>query len=313
MSRSAPPKDATSVITQEFFVDTPCSLSIDVPGAVTHLRPGSASDRAEVHLSVSGCSANDAEQLFDRLELDARQAKGTVQVVSDLTRTDTEWWRWIRTFDGTLHVEVTCPSRVEADLTVPGGELDIADLAGEFTLSVMGTPCRLVNLEGQLNLRGESSDVTLDNCTGTDILARVSVGSLTLTDVTAETLTLRSVAAPVSVTNCEGTTTITTRSAPVTIDGLEGSCTVNSQGGSVRYNGCPTAETDLEVVGAPLTTLLPLSCDADLTMTGSAMTLDEAFPFEGERSDQKIAGVLNEGGPSLRLSATGGSVECQSS
>lgn len=313
MSQSAPPKDATSVITQEFFVDAPCPLSIDVPGAVTHLRPGSASDRAEVQLSVSGCSPEDAEQLFDRLQLDARQAKGTVQVVSDLTRTDTEWWRWIRTFDGTLHVEVTCPSRVEADLTIPGGELDIADLAGEFSLSVMGTPCRLVNLEGDLTLRGESSDVTLENCTGTDILARVAVGSLTLTDVAAETLTLRSVAAPVSVTNCEGETTITTRSAPVTIDGLEGSCTVNSRGGSVRYEGCPTAETTLEAVGAPLTTLLPLSCDADLTMTGATMTLDEAFSFEGERTDKEIAGILNKGGPPLRLSSTGGLVECRPS
>jgi hypothetical protein len=297
---------------QEFFVDAPCPLSIDVPGAVTKIRPGASDDRAEVELSVAGCSASDAEQLFDRLDLDARQVKGTIQVTSDLDRTTTEWWRWIRTFDGTLHVDVRCPSPVEADLTVPGGEIDMADLDGEFNLSVMGSPCHLVGLDGDIHLRGESSDVTLEDCSGTDILARVAVGSLTLTDVTAETLTLRSVAAPVSVTDCEGTTTITTRSAPVTVKGLEGPCTANSRGGPLHYEGCPTAETDLEVVGAPLTALLPPSCDAALTMTGPALTLDEAFSFEGERADEKIAGVLNDGGTALRLSGTGGTVECQS-
>lgn len=313
MSRSAPPQDTTSVITQEFFVDTPCPLSIDVPGAVTTIRPGPDADRAEVTLSVVGCSSDDAEQLLDRLELDARQVKGTVQVTSDLTRTDTEWWRWVRTFDGTLHVEVTCPSRVDADLTIPGGELDMANLEGEFSLSVMGAPCRLADLKGELHLRGESSDVSIEQFTGDDLHARVAVGSLSLTDVTADSLTLRSVAAPVSVTDCTGTTTITTRSAPVTIEGLDGACTVNSRGGSLQYDGCPTAETDLAIVGAPLTVLLPSDCDADLTMTGTTMTLDEAFSFEGERTAEEIAGVLNEGGPSLRLSATGGSVECRAS
>jgi len=186
MSQSAPPQDATSVITQEFFVDPPCPLAVNVPGAVTTIRPGSDSDRAEVTVSVVGCSSADAEQLFDRLELDARQVKGTIRITSDLTRTDTEWWRWLRTFDGTLHVEVTCPSPVEADLTIPGGEIDIADLKGTFTLSLMGTPCRLDNLEGDLSLRGESSDVSIEQFTGDELTARVAVGSLSLTDVTAD-------------------------------------------------------------------------------------------------------------------------------
>ena len=313
MSRSAPPQDATSVITQEFFVDAPCPLSINVPGAVTTIRPGSTSDRTEVTLSVVGCSPDEAEQLLDRLELDARQVKGTIQVTSDLTRTDTEWWRWLRTFDGTLHVEVTCPSRVEADLTIAGGELEVADLEGTFTLSLMGASCRLANLEGALTLRGESSDVSIEQFTGDELTARVAVGALTLDQVSAETLTLRSVAAPISLTDCQGTTSLTTRSTPVTIEGLEGACTVNSQGGSLRYEGCPTADTDLEVVGAPLTVLLPASCDADLTMTGRTMTLDDTFAFEGDRKEGEITGALNEGGPALRLSATGDTVECQSS
>ena len=313
MPRSAPPQDATSVITQEFFVDAPCPLSIDVPGAVTQIRPGSTDVPVTVELSVAGCSADEAEQLFDRLELDARQVKGTVQVTSDLAHTETEWWRWIRTFEGTLHVDVHCPSHVEADLKIPGGEIDIADLEGRFDLSVMGASCRLVNLEGSLTLRGESSDVSIEGFTGDDLQARVAVGRLSLTDVTADTLTLRSVAAPVSVTNGKGTTTITTRSTPVTVEELDGACTVNSRGGSLQYDGCPTAETELDVVGGPLTVLLPLSCDADLTMTGPTMTLDEAFSFEGERTDEEISGVLNDGGPPLRLSGTGGPVECQSS
>ncbi|PSQ95808.1 MAG: hypothetical protein BRD55_09270 [Bacteroidetes bacterium SW_9_63_38] len=311
MSRSAPSQDATSVITQEFFVDAPCPLSVNVPGAVTTLRPGTAANQAEVALSVSGCSADEAERLFDRLALDIRQVKGTIQITSDLPRADMEWWRWIRTFDGTLHLDVQCPPRVEVDLTIPGGELDIADLTGDFSLSVMGTPCRLANLEGTLTLRAESSDVTIDQYDGDDLTVSVAVGRLTLNQITADPLTLRSVTAPVSVTDCGGPATITTRSAPVTLSDHSGPCTVNNRGGSLRYEGCPTDETDLEVVGGPLTALLPVACNADLTMTGSTMCLDEAFSFDGKRSDEAIIGMLNDGGPALRLDATGGSVECQ--
>lgn len=312
MSRSAPPQDATSVITQEFFVEAPCPLSVDVPGAITQIRPHSATDRAEVTLSVSGCSSEEAERLFDRLKLDARQVKGTVQVTSDRTQTDAEWWRWIRTFEGTLHVDVRCPSPVEADLTVPGGEIDVADLEGQFDLSVMGSPCRLTNLEGRLSIRAESSEVSIDQFVGDELLVRVAVGSLTLNQATADTVTLRSVAAPLSVTDCTGETTITTRSAPVTLEDLDGPCTVRSRGGSLQYDGCPTADTELDMVGGSLLARVPNSCNADLKMSGPTLTLDEALSFEGERTEQEISGILNAGGVPLLLSATGGPVECQS-
>ena len=68
----------------------------------------------------------------------------------------------------------------------------------------------------------------------------------------------------------------------------------------------------LEVVGASLDATLPRDHDATLSMSGPVLSLDDAFAFEGERTDSEIAGTLNGGGPSFTLKAIGGEIHCHS-
>lgn len=312
MSHSAPPQDAVSVIAQEFLVDEPCSIAVDVPGAHVRMRPGPQNDRVEVDISISGCPPETAEDILNRMQVGTQQMKDTVRVYGDGDRSDAEWWRWIRTLDVTVHVDLRLPSRVEADLRVPGGEIDIADLQGHVDLKVMGGPCRVENLEGTLDIRAESSDVSIDGFSGDQVLARVAVGSLTVNDVQSDTITLRSVAAPVTVTNVQGPTNITANSTSVEVQELEGPLTARCQGGDVTYTGAPTDETELTVVGSTLTLLLSSDHPADLTMIGDTLSLDDAFAFEGDRTEHEITGQLNDGGRPLTLRAIGGTAHCQS-
>jgi hypothetical protein len=313
MSNSAPPTDAVSVIAQEFLVDDPCALQVHVPGAHTTLRPGAAGDRLEVDVSVTGCPPDQAEAVLDRLEVSTRQKKDTIHVQSEADRSDATWWRWVRTLDVTVHVDLRVPSTVDADLTVHGGLVEVADLSGQFDIDVSGGPCRLHNLDGTLDLRAESSEVEIDGFSGDRLEARVAVGRLTLTDVAAESIVLRPVAAPLSATDVRGDTTITANSTPVTLDGLEGTCTARSQGAPIEFTTPPTGEADLTVVGADLTVTLPSDHGAALRMEGASVHLDEAFPFEGDRTPTELTGTLNQGGPALHLRSVGGTVECRSS
>jgi len=311
MSQLAPPPDAVSVIEQEFIVDEPCPVAVDLPRARVHLRPGTESDRVGVRVSVSGCPPADADAVLDTMQVNTQQVKDTVRVAADRSPSSAEWWRWIRTSDVTLHVALELPRRIEADLRIPGGEVDVDDLGGEIDLKVMGGVCTVTDLTGHLRIRAESTDVSISGFSGTDLDVRVAVGRLTLDDVEADALDLRSVAAPVQLCNVRGASTITTNSTELHIEDQEGPCTARSQGGALTFDGRPTDDTELTVVGAPLDVRLPADHAADLAMQGETLALDERFAFEGERTEHMIEGTLNDGGPSLLARAVGGSGACR--
>lgn len=313
MTQAAPPQDAVSVIFEEFPADTPCALSVDVPGAVTLLRPGSENDQAEVEISVTGCSASKAETILDRLQIGADLKKGTLRVFSDADRSTAKWWRWIRTLDVTIHIDLRLPRHVDVDLTVAAGEIDIANLEGHFDLDIMGGACHLQSLNGTLDLRGESCAVRIEEFSGDDLTARVAVGSLDLEEVDVDTMTIRSVSAPLSLHTVEGDTTVTGNSTSVDITDLTGPCTVRNQGGPLTYRGTPTADTELTVVGDVLDVQLPADHPADLRLFGPTLSLDDTFSFDGEWADESIEGLLNDGGAALTLRAVGGTVRCAAS
>jgi hypothetical protein len=311
MTRSAPPQDAVSVIDQQFQVDPPCTVAVDVPGAVITLRPGSASDRVEVNIAASGVSPSEAESILDRMQVGTHQIKNTVRVSTNEDRSVADWWRWMRTLDVRLHVDLRLPSHVEAEIRAPGGTIDVADLEGHFDLKVMGGTCRADNLDGTLDVRAESSDVHLHGLSGNRLVARVAVGSVHLEDVTTDALTVRSVAAPVTLSDVNSDTTLVANSTSVTLQDLSGPCTAESHAGPLRYVGRPTDETDLSVSGGSLDVELPSDLDADLTMTGPTLSLDEGFSFEGDRDEHEIRGTLNDGGPSLTLRTVAGPADCR--
>jgi hypothetical protein len=311
MSEPAPPQDAVSVIDQEFIVDEPCPVAVNVPRAEVHLRPGTDPDRARVAVAVRGCPPDEAEAILDRMGVSTQQVKDTVQVSCDGTPAPADWWRWVRTLEVSLHVELMLPPRVEANLRVPGGNAHVSDLTGEVELNVMGGTCRAEALEGTLNIRAESSRVTISDFSGEELVARVAVGSLSLEDVSAETMTLRSVAAPLKLSDVHGPASVTANSAEVHLEAVDGPWTVQSQGGPVVFDGPPSADTELTVVGSTLAVRLPGDHAAQLSMTGPSLHLDDAFAFDGERTPQTIEGALNGGGPHLEVRAVGGSGECR--
>jgi len=311
MSEPAVPQDAVSATEQSFIVDDPCPVAVDLPLAHVHLQPGTEGDRAHVQISVSGCSSKDAATVLERMQVNTQKRKDAVRVYGEGRSSAAEWWRWTRTHDVTLHVAIQLPSHIDADLRIPGGELTVDDLDGEMELKVMGGVCEASNLSGRLSLRAESTDVAISDFSGTDMDVQVAAGHLTLDDVDADTLQLRSVAAPVELRGVQGASTITANSTELHIEDQQGPCTARSQGGALTFDGRPTADTELTVVGAPLEVRLPADHAADLAMQGETLSLDERFSFEGERTDHMIEGTLNDGGPSLLARAVGGSGSCR--
>ena len=302
-----------SVLTQDFLVDVPCSLSVDVPGAHLRLRPSPAEEQVKVEVAVTGCTPEEAKTVLRRMQVGAHKTKNTVSVTSDSERSGAEWWRWVRSLDAGIQVDLQVPPHLEAALRAPGGAVDITNLRGHFDVKVMGGSCHIENAGGTLDLRAESSDVSIREFSGKQIITRVAAGALTLEEVEANTVTARVVGAPLTLDSVTGPTRITAKSAPVTLQSVPGPCLAEVDGGTCTYEGRPTDELDLKVVGNALEVQVPTDHAANLRMTGPALTLDEAFSFEGERTPTDIEGTLSGGGPPLTLAAPGGSIHCQPS
>ena len=313
MPKLAPPQDAVSVIAQEFKVKESFTLTAEVSGARTRLRPSSEPDRVEITISVSGCPAHRAEDILDRMQVGTRQMKDTIRVYSQCDPSQAEWWRWVRTLDVTVHLDIQIPTHVDAEIRAPGGSIDAADLSGNITLKPMGSPCRAENLQGTLNVRAESSEVSILGFSGERLDARVASGALSVKDVETDTLILHSVAAPMTVTNASGETEITANGTAVDIKSLSGPSTAHIQGGKLTYEAAPTEPIDLTVVGSTLDALLPSDLNADLKLSGGTVFLADSFAFEGDRTDQNVEGQLNKGGPSVKLTAIRGDARCKAS
>ena len=308
----SPPPDTASVLAQSFEVDTPCRIQIDMPGVHTRLRPAKAEERIHVRLDVAEGASAQADQILDRLDISTQQKKGTVRVYSGADRTDAAWWRWLRTRSAALHLDVQLPTPTEANVLVPGGSLDAADLNGTFHFEAMGSPVQVRNLHGQLTVLAESSDVEITDCEGESVSATVAAGQLTVADTQADTITLRSASAPLTARRLSGTLDVQVNGGAATLDTIRGACTARAEGAPLDYTGCPSNDTTLTVVGTTLSTALPPDCGLTLTMEGPDLTLDNALRFEGEHDSEIIKGTLAGGGPSLSLRAPQGRVECRS-
>lgn len=308
---SSPPREASPVIAQEFKVDESCALEVDLPRTYMHLRPGSNSNRVVVNISMTNCPPDRAEQFLNRMSVGTRQMKDRVRVYSDRPRWDAEWWRWMRELSASIYLEVRLPAHVDASIRASGGTIDVANLAGHFDLDTRGGTLHAQNLEGTLDVRARSTDVSLRRFDGARLNIHEAAGSLSLEEVESDALTIRSVSAPVTLTDVTGSTDIEVHGAPLTLREVTGTCRARAQGGTLTFVGTPADDIELTTVGASLETQLPSSLSATLHLTGEDVTLDSGFSFEGKRTPQRVTGTLNDGGPTLRLRAIRGTAHCR--
>lgn len=248
---------------------------------------------------------------MDRMEIGTRQVQNTIRIVTPPKRENPEWWRWLRTTDARVFLDIRVPSPVEASMHVPGGTLVLSGLRGEFDVSVPGGAVQLHDLSGPVALHTRRSRAEVRNVDGPRLSVRASAAPVTLTNIDSEQVEVTTAAAPLTLRNAHGTCAITAHAAPVTLSELSGPCQATAHGGALSFTGPLRAPTDLATVGAALTAHLSPETSATLDATGSSVSLDESLPFAGEREPGRLHGTLNGDGPSLSLRAVRAPVHCR--
>lgn len=283
-------------------------LTLDIPEAHVVLRPHDEADRVHVHGAVPHADPEQAQQVFDRKNISAHQSGDRLQVHGDALSSTVEDWRWRQRLPTTVRLVVHLPPALAVEAILPGGSVKASGLAGAVNLTVNGGSVHAANLQGPLQVRGSSGPLAV-----TDSDAPLSLdwagGEVTLSGARDEVM-LRTRAAPTTLSDTRAPVEVTVHGAPLSLQNVNGPCDATVHGASLTYRAAPQSDVALRVVGGPLHAHLPASQQASISLSGTRVTLDDAFAFEGTRAEQRVTGTLQGGGASLDLQAIQGLVAC---
>lgn len=310
MKECTVPPDAVPVMNQEFRVDRRCQLFVEVPGARIRMRRGTHEDRVAVGVSVANTSSETANAVLDRLKLTTRQVKDTVRVRSAERVQDADYWRWLRSNDATVYLEIDLPRDTDADVRAPGGAIDAEGLHGNVVIDASACPVRAANVEGVLRISAKASAVHVEGFDGRELDIETMSSELTLSRATAEDITIRAFSGSVDVSQVQGRLRISAHGSPVHLEAVEAPLRAEVQGAELTVDGVPSSGADLQTFGASIRASLARSLSADVVLMGDVVDLDRSLPFHGEREPRRVEGRLNDGGPDVLVRATRGRVEC---
>jgi hypothetical protein len=310
MKECTVPPNAVPVMNQEFRVDRRCQLFVDVPGARVRMRRGSDEDRVAVAVSVANTASEAANGVLDRLQLTTRQVKDTVRVRASDRVQDAGYWRWLRSHDATVYVEIDLPRDTDADVRAPGGAIDAEGLHGNVVIDASACPVRAAAVEGVLRISAKASAVEVNEFEGRTLDVEVMGASLALGGVRADDVVLRSFGGSIEARDVRGRLRISAHGSPVRLEAVDAPLHAEVQGAELTVDGVPASGADLRAFGGSIRASLARTLSADVVLLGDEVDLDRSLPFQGEREPRRVEGRLNDGGPDVLVRATRGRVEC---
>ena len=259
-----------------FEADAFEALAIDVPGADVTLRPADT-EALQVRVEVPEATPEEARRVFEKCDLAPRRSGNRLQIHGAGPTSTVADWRWRRQLSTTVHLTVRVPSSLSVRSRVPGGRVDLAEIAGPVHVTAPGATVRARALRGPLRVEG-------------------SGGALAVKEA-GDALNLRWSSGEVSVRDTRAPVDVIAHGAPLTLQHVAGPCEAAVHGASLTYHGAPESDVALRTTGAPLSAHLPATHAATLSLKGARVTLDSDFALDGTQTARHVAGTLRGGGP----------------
>ena len=177
-----------------------------------------------------------------------------------------------------LHFEVTVPDRTRVNVNTGGGSVKASSLEGEQRLGTSGGSINASNIHGNVVARTSGGHISVNSLTGS-LDARTSGGS-------------------------------------IHIDGLTGRVMAHTSGGSIHATLSPGNGQggELSTSGGSIRVSLDpaVNLDLDASTSGGSVSTDLPVKVVGTISRSHVRGSIGNGGPTLRLHTSGGSIRITS-
>lgn len=189
-----------------------------------------------------------------------------------------------------VELDIQVPPGTPVEVETGSGNLEVRGVAGGVEASTGSGNVVAGGLAGGVDLHTGSGRVELQDVLGG---ARAETGS--------GSLTLRGI---------EGDLEAHSGSGGIQVEGADGQVRLDTGSGSVEYRGTPAGECRFETGTGSVVLYLPADLDARVDLETSSGTVDIQFPVDGERSRERVRGVIGSGEEASIWTRTGsGSID----
>lgn len=281
-------------INRSFTVSPGGELTMEVRNGKIRIETGKT-DKVEVKVvrSVRVEDKNEIKDILEEHRIEMKQTGNRISIISDNERGGFFiGWRGSNRVSDDYTISI--PDKFELDLKTSGGSITVGNLEGNAKVKTSGGSINLGQINGRvigktsggsISLVGCNKDVDLKTSGGRieigkvtgDVVAHTSGGSISIEDTTGE----------VDATTSGGSITASISTQP------HGDCTLKTSGGSVNVS----------IAGN-------LNFDVDAKTSGGRVHSDfqVSDSRDGDDSRRKLNGKINNGGPTLLLRTSGGSI-----
>lgn len=180
------------------------------------------------------------------------------------------------------------PVRTNVKGSTSGGSVSATDLMNDVDLRTSGGSVRVANIEGNAVVRTSGGGISIENFAGM-IEARTSGGAI-------------------SVDGLEGAGDLRTSGGAIRLDNIAAKLDARTSGGSIRANLISLYDdVNLQTSGGNIRIDLQETNDFELNLRGNRVNT-QLRNFSGEFENNRIVGIIGEGGPVISARTSGGSV-----
>jgi hypothetical protein len=282
------------VVEKTFAVTGAGTLRVDTQGGAIRVMPSNNSEvRITATQKINATNDAEADELLKKLELTFEQTGNSVRIVSRYERQPAgfHWGSWPPV---QVDIAVTLPPGFATDLNTSGGGITLGDLNGKADLRTSGGAIKLGKMGGVVDARTSGGSITLEEGLG-DVELKTSGGNI-------------------NVGRVQGRADLSTSGGSITIDSVTRSVRAHTSGGSIRANiaGPLSDECSLSTSGGSVRVTVDKAAAFQLDASTSGGSVDAAglaiTTEKSNRSRSRLAGIVNGGGPLLKLRSSGGGI-----
>lgn len=297
--------DYDEVVERTFKVRPGQTLHLQADLGSIDVRGGGDEVRVRVVKGANDVGRDQAEELFDRYEVEMRETSRGVEVRGRYERGS--WWRRNRL---QVRYEVTVPERFNVDLETSGGSIQVARLEGKARIETAGGSLRIDDVAGPVEAETSGGSITAKRVGDLAVL-HTSGGSITVEDVDGP-VEAETSGGSIRVRGARGDVAAETSGGSIVLEGIAGAVEAHTSGGSIEAEivGQIERPVKLDTSGGSVTLRLDprVRADLDARASGGRVRVDLPVDLRGEVKRDRVSGTLNGGGPLITLHSSGGGV-----
>lgn len=282
-------QDGEPYRTETFQTSSSPEVQVRTSGGSIHLEGhGNNEVRVLMYARRGGEYLSPADSDLDNFEITIEQ-RGNEVVAEARRKENGRFWSGNRNSNISISFRVYLPEGSSAQGRTSGGSVRAENISNALSLRTSGGSVNASNIHGTAELRTSGGSMSLENMSGT-ITASTSGGTIRASDLSGEA-------------------ELSTSGGSIRLEDISAKVSARTSGGSIEASFTEfNDDIELRTSGGSITISIPPTENFNIDLAGSRVNT-ELRNFTGDTDRRSIRGRIGDGGPVIKASTSGGSVQ----